>query len=65
MADQRFDINFETISEPFDSLQREVPFAPFQSAHVGAMDAEEVGEGFLAEAFGVAYGTHVGADSTL
>ena len=29
------------------------------------MDAEEVGEGFLAEAFGVAYRTHVDADSTL
>lgn len=47
------------LGQSFQALEGEVAFASFQAAHVGAVDAELVGEGFLGEAFGKAVGPEV------
>ncbi len=43
-------IDLDARGDPLHGLQRQVPLAAFNPAHVGAVDAEDVGEGFLAEA---------------
>lgn len=36
-------------SDPLDRAEREVALPAFKAAHVGAMDPNEIGEGFLAQ----------------
>lgn len=52
-------VNVQSSGDAFQTLQREVAFASFQSAHVCPVDAHDVGEGFLAEAALGAVGAQV------
>lgn len=42
----------QAVGDAFDGSQRQVAFAPFHSAHVGAVDTEHVGKGLLRQALG-------------
>jgi hypothetical protein len=42
-------INIDQRGNPLERLQGQVALAPFQAAHIGAVDANEVCKGFLAE----------------
>jgi len=47
------------LGEAFEALESEVAFASFEAAEVGAVDAEPVREGFLAQAQGESVGAQV------
>ena len=53
------------LGDVLEALQGEVPFASFQSAHVGAVDADDLGEGFLGQATLQAVEPQVGAYDAL
>lgn len=52
-------IHLQHPRDPLQALQGQVPLATLYPAHVGAVDAEDVGEGFLAEAPFVTVGAEV------
>lgn len=58
-------INADLVGDALQALEGEVAFATFDAAHVGAVVTEDVGEGFLAEATGLAVGPEVAAQGAL
>jgi hypothetical protein len=58
-------IDVDALGDAFEAFEGEVAFAALYAAHVGAVDAEDVGECFLAEAAGLAVGAQVTADGSL
>jgi hypothetical protein len=40
-------VDADSIRDPLEALERQVPLAALNPAHVRAVHAEEVGEGFL------------------
>lgn len=50
MTEQVEDRDAESVGDSLDRLQREVPFSALHAAQVGAVDAEDVREGLLAQA---------------
>lgn len=55
----------DCLRKPFDRPERQVALAPFQTAEVGAVDAEDVGEGLLGQATVVPVATEGLADGPL
>ena len=53
------------LRHPFQALEGEVAFTSFDTAHVGAVDAKNVCEGFLAQASLQPVGTQVPAHRLL
>lgn len=49
----------EPSGDPLHALQREVAFSAFESAHVGAVDADQLSEGLLGETTLQAVGAEV------
>ena len=58
-------VDVESLRDSFDGLQREVAFSSFDPAHVGAVDLQHVGKGFLAEALLEAAGSQAPAQAPL
>ena len=56
LSQERSGLKGQLLRQPLQALERQVSLAAFQAAHVGAVDAELVGEGFLAEAAGLPVG---------
>jgi hypothetical protein len=61
--DQRVDADL--VGDAFQALERQVALAAFNATHVGAVDAELVGEGFLGDTALLAVGSEVPADGLL
>jgi hypothetical protein len=53
------------LSDALDALQRKVPLATLNAAHIGAMEAKNVGERLLAEALRRTVGAQVAAHRLL
>lgn len=51
--------------DPLHALERQVALASLDAAHVGAVDAQGVGESLLAQATGTAVGQQVAANGSL
>lgn len=49
VAEQVQRVYVEHIRDAFHGLEREIPLAALQAAHVGTVHAEHLGEGFLTE----------------
>lgn len=62
---QRQRVDVRLVSDPLQALEGQVAFATLHAAQVGAVDAEQVGEGFLAETASVAVASEVLADGAL
>lgn len=58
-------LNPNASRDAFEALERQIPLTALDAAHVSPMDAEDVGEGLLAQAAGFAVGPEVAADSSL
>ena len=58
-------IKIKLCSESLDGVEREVAFTSFDTAHVGAVDAKNVCEGFLAQASLQPVGTQIPAHRLL
>lgn len=62
---QRDGIDVDPFGDAFEAFEGEVAFAALDAAHVGAMDAEDIGECFLTETLGLAVGPQVATDGSL
>jgi hypothetical protein len=58
-------VELEALGDSFEGAEGEVAFPAFEAAHVGAVDAELFGEGFLGEASFLSVAAEVGADGAL
>lgn len=58
-------VNLDDGGQAFQTLQCEVAFAAFEAAHVGPVDTDDVGEGFLGEAALLPVAAQVRADVPL
>lgn len=52
-------VETDPVGDALEALERQVAFAPFKPAHVGAVNADDMGEGFLAETACFAVGAQV------
>ncbi len=58
-------VHVEQVRYAFYGLEREVPLAAFQAAHVGAVHAEHEGEGFLTQCTAIPDRTQIAAQGSL
>ncbi len=58
-------VDIELAGDALQAFEGQVALAALDAAHVGAVDAELVGERLLAEAAGLAVGAQVAADRSL
>jgi len=63
--EQRQWLNVDAAGDALEALERQVALSSLDAAHVGAVDAELVGEGLLAEAAGLPVGAQVAPDAPL
>lgn len=62
---QRHRVDADSVGDPLETPERQVPLATLDRAHVGAMDADDVGERFLAQSPRLAVASKVAAHHPL
>lgn len=58
-------IDVDPLCDPFEALEDEVALAALYASHVGPVDAQDIGERFLAEAASLPVGPQVATDGSL
>jgi hypothetical protein len=64
-AEQRQRIKVESVGDALNAPERQIALASLNAAHVGAVDAQNIGESLLAQAPGTTVGPQVAADHAL
>jgi hypothetical protein len=63
--EQRQRVEIESAGDALQALERQVALASLDAAHVGAVDAENIGKRLLAESFGFSIGAQGSANGAL
>lgn len=65
LGEQVQGVHVELIGEALDGLEREIPFAALQTAHVGTVHVEHTGEVFLTEPTAITNRAQIAPESPL